>query len=448
VIQGWFEHKGQRMTDDDLETEMKADGKLDDAMKDFIRLRHGHGRKYIYRHTAAGLVDGSIKPPAPSSSSSSSSSKKISRREASGLTNLPHFDSRMMPLFERAVHTPLPSSSSRSLRDHLESPNRQFNVYTPTHTQPPKLVKGHGNTVMGHGPEDAVDYFNREGHKHTKSDNKAHNSSASVYHGLEDKHASASSGGSTVSRYMSPSPTHGSHPSYYLRDHPQFNPRNPWHSYANQQDAQNRKRYVSPPPIKSSSSSSSSTSSLPPPVSSLPTSSSLSQPTTLSSMPSSQTTLPPPTLPFGQPSQPPLFPSISSLSQPTTLSSTPSSQTTFPPPMLPFGQPSQPPLFPSISSRSAPRQLTPPSSSSSSQEPSLKPPPMLTSEIMPQVPFLARPIPRRPPLPQQQAPPRREVKRRWEDPPQQQQQQQQQQPEDAEAADTDGQQKKKRRIDQ
>lgn len=143
------------------------------------------------------------------------------------------------------------------MRDHLASPNRQFLVHTPTHTHAPKLVKGHDKAVMGHGPEDSVNYFNREGHEHPKSYNQAHNSSASVYHGLEDKYASAASGGSTVSRYPSPSPRHGSHASYYLRNHPDFDPRNPWHSCATADDAKKGKRYSSPGPTDSSSSSSS-----------------------------------------------------------------------------------------------------------------------------------------------------------------------------------------------
>lgn len=246
VLQGYFIGANSAMSEQDLATAIAAHPKgaqLTPAMHGEIRRRHGHANQGYHLHnTIAGLLSGDIAPKPPPADGP----KPQSRRVAAGLVNLPHMHANMMPLFAAAANTPPPSPAVRSEREHLESPTRHFNTFTPTHTQPPVLVQGHGNTVMGHGPEDAVDYFNRVGHTQSRAQNQEHNSSAAIFHGLEEYHASAKSGGETKARYRSPSPTHGGHPSYWDRSHPDFDPRVRWHTYANATDAQNGIRYVPP----------------------------------------------------------------------------------------------------------------------------------------------------------------------------------------------------------
>jgi hypothetical protein len=177
----------------------------------------------------------------------------MSRREAAGLTNPSHTASSVRPLFLNAAVSPQPTK--RDEADWLFSPSRRFEVHTPTHTQPPQIVQGHSNTVMGHGGpgrEDAVDYWNRIGHTRPRQENLAHNRQASVYHGLEDSHRSAQSGGQTTARYMSPGPATGSHPSHYDSSHPDFNPRVPWTQYSSMMPALTTSTTSSQPPQGSS----------------------------------------------------------------------------------------------------------------------------------------------------------------------------------------------------
>jgi hypothetical protein len=150
--------------------------------------------------------------------------KPHSRRNAAGYKNPSHKHPNMMPLFENAALSPV--DTTRNKKDWLYSPSRRFNTHTPTHTQPPKIVKGHQNTVMGHKP-DAAEKWNTVGHKQSRKDNMHYNRQTSSYHGLEEAKKSAASGSKT-DRYNSPSPSKGSHPSYYDRTHPNFNPSNPW----------------------------------------------------------------------------------------------------------------------------------------------------------------------------------------------------------------------------
>ncbi len=151
--------------------------------------------------------------------------KVDTRRVAGGYKNPPHEHGNMLPLYKDAALSPQPQN--RKEKDWLMSPNRRFNTYTPTHTQPPKEVKGHENTVMGHAP-DAVTHWNQTGHTQSRAANSQHNRETSSYHGLEDRASSDASGGATTERYRSPSPSIGSHESHYNVKHPNFNPKVPW----------------------------------------------------------------------------------------------------------------------------------------------------------------------------------------------------------------------------
>lgn len=151
--------------------------------------------------------------------------KVDTRRAAGGYKNPPHSHSNMLPLYKNAALSPQPSN--RKEKDWLMSPSRRFNTYTPTHTQPPKIVKGHKNTVMGHAP-DAVTHWNTNGHTQSRKANLQHNRETSSYHGLEDRASSDASGGATKEQYRSPSPSIGSHESHYNVKHPDFNPKVPW----------------------------------------------------------------------------------------------------------------------------------------------------------------------------------------------------------------------------
>ena len=235
VIQGVFVGgKNGGMDDQEFSQTLLAHrdyGKLSADMVAYIHKRHKHLKKYELNHTIRDLLSGDIVAPVPGPSGV----KPLKRREAAGYINPAHTDQVVEEIFERAVHTPPPGN--RPLHDFLMSPNRNFWVRTPTHTSAPKLVKGHGKTVLGHGPVDAVVDFNTVGHTRKRASNKAHNCDPKIYHGLEDKYASATSGGKTKARYLSPNHAIGSHPSYYQRDDPDFDDRVPWTTYANQADA-------------------------------------------------------------------------------------------------------------------------------------------------------------------------------------------------------------------
>ncbi|XYI02611.1 hypothetical protein ACMHYB_23800 [Sorangium sp. So ce1128] len=150
------------------------------------------------------------------------------RREASGFINPAHTAMSVRPLFLGAALSPV--DTTRQEVDWLFSPSRRFETFTPTHTQPPIIVTGHSNTVMGHNP-DAVDRWNNYGHTQTRAQNRFENSQASFYHGLEDRARSNASGGATTARYMSPNASLGSHPSHYDTTHVDFNPNVPWTTY-------------------------------------------------------------------------------------------------------------------------------------------------------------------------------------------------------------------------
>ncbi len=166
------------------------------------------------------------------------------RREASGFVNPSHQHANMRPLFEKAAVSPV--NSTRPLNEWLYSPSRRFYTHTPTHTQPPGITQGHSNTVMGHNP-DAVSRWNDYGHQQPRTDNFTENRRASLYHGLEDRASSNASGGGTKERYLSPSPTIGSHPSYFDVTHPDFNPRNPWSDHFRQPDGNGGYQHTSVP---------------------------------------------------------------------------------------------------------------------------------------------------------------------------------------------------------
>lgn len=155
------------------------------------------------------------------------------RRAAAGYENPKHQHSNMRPLYENAAVSPV--DTTRPLNDWLYSPSRRFNTYTPTHSQPPIIVKGHSNTVMGHQP-DAVTHWNTIGHTQPRASNFQHNRQTTTYHGLEERGRSNASGGATTERYRSPSPSIGSHESYFNVNHSQFNPRNPWPKHFRRED--------------------------------------------------------------------------------------------------------------------------------------------------------------------------------------------------------------------
>lgn len=218
---------GSDMTDQEVDLEV-ASHALTPPQISLIQQRKGHAKKYYLSKTIEALTSGTLQPPAPKPVGTSA----MTRREAAGLINPSHKAPSVRPLFRSAAVSPPPSD--RSEEDWLFSPSRRFEVHTPTHTHPPQIVQGHSSTVMGHGGpgrEDAVDYWNRIGHTLPRQQNLIHNRQASIYHGLESKQRSAQSGGQTTSRYMSPGPTTGSHPSYYDSTHPGFNPAVPWTHY-------------------------------------------------------------------------------------------------------------------------------------------------------------------------------------------------------------------------
>ena len=168
------------------------------------------------------------------------------KRNAAGYKNQSHDHKNMMPLYEKAAVSPQPPN--RNKKDWLYSPSRRFETHTPTHTNPPRIVKGHTNTVMGHKP-DAAQHWNDVGHKQSRKDNQEHNKQTSSYHGLEDSKASAASGSKT-DRYGSPSPSIGSHPSHWDVTHPEFNPRVPWTKHLRQPDGKGGYEHVKYDPSK------------------------------------------------------------------------------------------------------------------------------------------------------------------------------------------------------
>ncbi|MHC5778216.1 hypothetical protein [Nostoc sp.] len=167
--------------------------------------------------------------------------KVDTRRDASGFVNPGHKHSKMRPLFENAAVSP--RDHTRPLDDWLYSPSRRFFTHTPTHTQAPGITQGHSNTVMGHNP-DAVSRWNTYGHKNPRKDNFDENRQTSFYHGLEDRASSNASGGATKEGYLSPSPTQGSHPSYFDVRHPDFNRRNPWENRFREPDGKGGYQHV------------------------------------------------------------------------------------------------------------------------------------------------------------------------------------------------------------
>ena len=201
---------------------------LSSAMQGEIARRQGHTQRYIIDNTISGLKSGSITLAPPSSSSSTT----WSSRTSAGYVNPSHSAVSVRPLFRDAAMSPIPSSiadDSKEEWDHLSDPSRRFRTHTPTHTSAPVIVKGHGNTVMGHGPVDAVDHWNANGHLRSRRANLAYNKQDSIYHGLEEKHASAASGAATTSHYRPPSPSIGSHESHWDTTHPEYDERTKWH---------------------------------------------------------------------------------------------------------------------------------------------------------------------------------------------------------------------------
>jgi hypothetical protein len=209
---------GNEMSDTELESAIATAGvSVDEA--NYLRYRHGLSGRFYFSTILAQARAGARAPD----------SNRVNARTAAGYVNPSHMAPSVRPLFLDAALSP--RDTNRDEEDWLFSPSRRFEVHTPTHTSPPEVVHGHGNTVMGHGPVDAVDDWNSVGHTRPRNANLAHNRDASIYHGLEDYRRSASSGGRTTSRYVDPSPALGSHPSHY--DQAQALSGAPWPLYTN-----------------------------------------------------------------------------------------------------------------------------------------------------------------------------------------------------------------------
>lgn len=207
---------GTDMSDAELETAISTQGASADEAA-YLRYRHGLGGRFYFSTVFRQARSGQRAPD----------SNRVSARTAAGYVNPSHTASSVRPLFLDAALSP--RDTSRDEDDWLFSPSRRFEVHTPTHTSAPGVVHGHSNTVMGHGPVDAVDDWNSTGHTRPRTTNLAHNRDHNIYHGLEDAHRSAVSGGHTTSRYMDPSPALGSHPSHF--DEAQAYPGAPWPLY-------------------------------------------------------------------------------------------------------------------------------------------------------------------------------------------------------------------------
>jgi hypothetical protein len=146
--------------------------------------------------------------------------KDKTRREATVGKNPGQFDKNMLPLWERAALSPIPTGlSDTEKRKHFQDPDRRFEVSSPKKTRK-KTIKhykdttsGRSKVVLGHEPS-AGTYVNTVGHTLPRSQNLVHNKSTGAYHGLEDATWSSASGASEP-RYLSPRPDRGSHPTFY-----------------------------------------------------------------------------------------------------------------------------------------------------------------------------------------------------------------------------------------
>jgi hypothetical protein len=139
-----------------------------------------------------------------------------SRRDAGGYNNPSHDHANMIPLYRDGAMSPIPyPPGSKEEKEHLMKPERHFQTETGT-------VQGHKNTVLGHHHgASAGQTWNRDGHKLPRKENLKKNRERSAYHGLEESKASSRSG-SKEERYLDPSPSKGSHPSYWNEDDPDF----------------------------------------------------------------------------------------------------------------------------------------------------------------------------------------------------------------------------------
>lgn len=136
-----------------------------------------------------------------------------SRREAYGYVNPPHSHGNMTPHFRNGAVSPIPRNlNPRQERRHLMESRRHFRTRSPGGTDT-GVVRGHGNTVLGHQPS-AGEHWNGEGHRRSRSANMAHNRRTNTYHGLESRGRSDASGAHDP-RYQSPGPSRGSHQSFY-----------------------------------------------------------------------------------------------------------------------------------------------------------------------------------------------------------------------------------------
>ncbi|MFH7243422.1 MAG: DUF4157 domain-containing protein [Spirulina sp.] len=146
------------------------------------------------------------------------------RRALFGYNNPPHDSAIGLDLLEGGANTPYDPNRWPSREDWLLSPNRNFITYSPnSRTQDPVFMQGHGNVVFGHDMGASV-HFNQTGHTQSPGTNRAWNQQLTTYHGLERRDKSNASG-ANAPEYQQPSQLSGSHPMYWDRNDPRYNPK-------------------------------------------------------------------------------------------------------------------------------------------------------------------------------------------------------------------------------
>jgi hypothetical protein len=161
-----------------------------------------------------------------------SGAQKYDRRTAAGYENPKHDHGNMLPLWENAALSPVPSGKKPD-KKWLMDPNRRFDTKQPGENYSGASgneIKGHKNGVLGHD-EAAGSNWNREGMGRTRKENLEHNRQESTYHGIESKERSNASG-AHEDRYLSPRPGDGADRAYWDRNDPGFAKQGgPWHSW-------------------------------------------------------------------------------------------------------------------------------------------------------------------------------------------------------------------------
>ncbi|WP_326837725.1 RHS repeat-associated core domain-containing protein [Amycolatopsis rhabdoformis] len=163
-----------------------------------------------------------------------------SNRVASGFVNPGHDHQNMVPHWvDAAVQKPPPGvlDANGKILDKQAYKNwldtTQFHTKTNTGV-PDKMITGHGDGVLGHMTS-AGEHWNTEGMWKHRPENLADNRRTDYYHGIEEKHSSASSG-SKDPAYERPGPYNQAKPEYWDQNHPSFSKTGgPWPSYVKTQ---------------------------------------------------------------------------------------------------------------------------------------------------------------------------------------------------------------------